>query len=339
MPSFHFLCTAEPTPRYRRMVQLWAWSIRQRAGALAAAPITVTYNDAPDPEAVRFLEALKVRVETRPRLSTAHREVNKYNSLWAEGLDQADWIVLMDCDTVVINDLAPLPGLLEQVDLAAAPEGHDPRMPPPGRPRGYRAIRGYERLLLSETGMTPDQLAGYRHPWFTGHWPCTDYPYFNGGVIILSSSRLMEFRDRILDTSRRLFRRMRHVHPNPAYFLQRFWNSRWDRTPWADRLCIGSFFRQRYADQVALAVAAIAGRFPYRVLPHAWNWRSTGMQHGEESPIRILHYFEPALGLDTNRIIDSDWIDAYRASDNPGQQALSTIVSEFLRSTGPDVHP
>ena len=118
LPSFHFLCTAEPTPRYRRMVQLWAWSIRQRAGALAMAPITVTYNDAPDPEAARFLEAMKVRVETRPRLSTSHREVNKYNSLRAEGLDQADWIVLMDCDTAVIDDLAPFPGLLEHVDLA-----------------------------------------------------------------------------------------------------------------------------------------------------------------------------------------------------------------------------
>ena len=333
MSRFHLVCTAEATPKYCRMVRLWAWSLRNRAGALAGSPLTVTFNDQADEQTAQWLRRLPAAdVSISPRISRSHREVNKYNALWAPGLENTEWVVLTDCDVAFIDDLGPIADLLKDVDFAAVPEGHDPRNPPPGRPRNYKAIRNYEQLLLSETGLSLEELATHRHPWFTDRWPCTTYPYFNGGFIAIRSSRLAEFRDAVLDMSRRLYRRARRNHPNPLRFLQRFWNSRWDRTPWADRFCIGPFFRQRYADQVALAVVAIKLGLRYRVLPHCWNWRTLGMGHGEELPIRIIHYFEPALGLPLDRILDPAWIPTYAASDNPGKKALAELVAEYRSS-------
>jgi hypothetical protein len=317
------------------MVRLWAWSLRTRAGGLASSPLTVTFNDRADTATAEWLRQFPAtECVVRPRLSAAHREVNKYNALWAPGLDSADWVILTDCDVAFVSDLSPLADALGDADFAAAPEGHEPRNPPPGRPRHYKTIRHYEALLLRETGLTREALAAHRHPWFTDRWPCTTYPYFNGGFIAIRGTRLAEFREAILGMSSRLFRRARINHPNPLFFLQRFWNSRWDRTPWADRLCIGPFFRQRYADQVALAVVAIKKGFRYRVLPHCFNWRSLGMGHGEELPIRVLHYFEPALGLPADRILDTDWIADYSASTHPGRQALAGLVRDFLATTG-----
>jgi len=333
MSSFHFVCTAEATPKYCNMVRLWAWSIRNRAGALAGSPLAVAFNDQADETATAWLRRLPaVDVFIQPRISASHREVNKFNALWAPGLDRAEWVILTDCDVAFISDLEPLADQLKDVDFAAAPEGHDPRNPPTGRPRNYKAIRNYERLLLQETGMSAAGLAAHRHQWFTNRWPCTTYPYFNGGVIAIRGSKLQEFRSAVIETSRRLYMRMRSLHPNPLYSLRRFWNSRWDRTPWADRLCIGPFFRQRYADQVALAVVAIKLGLRYRVLPHCWNWRTLGMGHGEELPIRIIHYFEPALGLAPDRILDGDWLSDFSASSNPGKRVLAELVREYRGS-------
>jgi len=316
------------------MVRLWAWSLRQRGGALAQAPVTVTFNDQTDPDTAQWLiRETGCQIRVLPRLSLSHKEANKYNALMAPDLEQANWVVLTDCDVACMNDLAPLGNwLTDSVDAAAAPEGHQPAVPPPGKPAHYKPIRRYGELLVGLADLTPAQMTTHQHPWFTDRWPCTVYPYFNGGVVAVRGSCVKAFRETLVPMTQALYTRARRWHPHPLLLLKRFWNSRVDRTPWADDLCLGPFFRQRYADQVALMATFLKLRLRYTVLPHCFNWRARDMGHGEELPIRLLHYFKPALGVPLDQLFNPDWIPAYRQSDNPGRQALAEIVTQYRSS-------
>jgi len=332
MSFFHFLCTAEATAKYCQMVRLWAWSLKNKTSLPADTQFTVTFNDCADEQTVKWLMQFEgASVNIRPRLSKQHAEVNKYNALWSPDIGKSEWVILTDCDVVFVNSIVPLINLLAEVEFGASPEGHNPVNPPPGHPENYRAIRNYEELLLSEISLSLDQLRKHRHPWFTDKCPRTDYPYFNGGFIAIKTSKLKEFRNAVVELSQKLYFQMRWNHPDPIFFLRRFWNSRWDRTRWADFFCIGPFFRQRYADQVALAAAVLKLNLKYTVLPHSYNWRCAGMGHGEEVPPRVIHYFQPAFGIPLTDILKDYWIDSFLSSKNYGKKALAETVLQFLK--------
>jgi hypothetical protein len=340
--SFHFVTAAEATPRYTRMARLWAWSLRTNAGVLAHAPRTVVFNDRADDDAARRLRTESgAEVLTRPRLSRTHPETNKFNALFAPALADlpADaWVVLTDCDVCCVHDLAPLVRELTAnaagpIDVAAAPEGHR-ATPSPTKPADWSPVRGYARLLREHAGLDDAALARLEHPWFAGHPTPTRYPYFNGGVICIRAGVLPAYRDALLELSPLLHARVRRWQPNPARLLARAWNAKVDRRPGAERRTRGWFFRERFADQVALTVAAARLGLHLGVLPHALNWRCPGMPHGTASPPMLLHYFELALGLNPERIFEPGWREDFARSHNEGRRALAKVVGDYLAACG-----
>lgn len=323
---------AEATPRFCRMLKTWAWTFRQFAGRWRDAPLTVVFNDAGDLATSAWLTRhAGVEVHVRPRLSPKHKETNKFNGLWTPSLAASDWVLLTDADIAFADDLAPLERELTDADLAASPDGCDPSLRQPGRPSGWTPIRRFDLLLKEFAGIDDTALRALEHPWFIDRWPLTRYPYLNSGVIAIKSDRLPEVRQALVDTSLQLYARARRLHPNPVQLLRRFWNSRWDRTSRGERASLGWFFRQRFADQVAITVVAARLGLRLAVLPHAFNWRGTGMNHGDETP-RILHYFRPAFGLPVERVLEPSWIPAYSRDANPGKRALARVIEAFLRA-------
>lgn len=311
-PTARFVLAAEARPAYLNMTALCCWSIRARAGVFARSPISIVFNDADDPRATSWLRsALGVEVSVRPRRSPRLHFLNKLNALDASVPGGPDWTIYLDCDTAVINDLAPLAQWCAgPIDFAAAPVN-------------AKAAWQLDRIFLRHTGLSRDELEAHAHPWFN-----TRYPYFNGGVFAVRSSRLPEFRPVYEDLTRRLFDQMKSG-PHPWRWLRNRWNRKVCKTRWADRLVIGPFFTRYYAEQVALAAAVLKLRLPYRVLPNSCNWKLPDTGHGEESPVRILHYLQSRHPLDRGRLFEGEWIDQYARDPWEGRRELARLVRDF----------
>lgn len=323
---FHFAATAEANPKFCRMAKLWAWSLRHLGGALADGPITVCFNDESDAATAGWLEQLKVRVRSRPRLSEKHKEVNKYNVLWTEGIENADWVVLTDCDVVCTNDLAPLADWLAGHEFGAV---SDAVVRYDGRPYRHPVIH-YPNMLRAFTGLSVGALQAHQHPEFTGRPPFTVYPYFNGGMLAIKGAHVPAFRKAVVDISRRIYAATRPAQWNGLRVLQRAWNNLWDKSAYATRLCVGWHLRPRYADQSAIFPAVLKLALSYQVLPHVCNWRYQDLAAPGAEPL-LLHYYEQALGIPPPRILDGTWLDSYRTSADRGRVALAQTVQAFLR--------
>jgi len=90
-----------------------------------------------------------------------------------------------------------------------------------------------------------------------------------------------------------------------------------------------------YSEQIALVLTVLKLRIPYRVWPHAWNWRSPGMNQGEESPIRILHYLRSRFPVDRNNFTHGAWVEEFAASENPGRRALANLMQRYRNEVPP----
>lgn len=326
--SLHFCTTVEATPRFAAMAELWAFSFRRFAGALADATLRVTFNDRADEATAERLERLGVRVSVRPRLSARHREANKYNALLAaQGLVGPDeWLVLTDADVACAGPLDALAELLERavgIDLWASPAGHPMPLPRAGRPRGYRPIRRYGELIRARTGVTAEELPAFRHARFEGVWPDTTYPYFSSGVLAIRGSALEALSPAIISETAALYALARPGPATPLRLLARWWNRRVHRTGWAERLCVGPYHSARLADQVALTTAAIRLGVKWGVLPLRYNWHDLDAGPRDE-PVELVHY----VGK-TDWITRDDWLASFAGSDNAGRSALARVVSAW----------
>jgi hypothetical protein len=326
-PGVHFVTAAEATPYFCRLACLWAWSLRQRAGALSDSPLTVVFNDRTDPDAETWLRRLPgVRVLARPRVSRIHKEANKYSALWAPEIEQADWVILTDCDVVCADRLDPLPNLLAGVEFASVLDGMTPRADGTYRPSVYR----YDRLLQDLGSISAETLASHHLTQYDGIRLPGNLPYFNGGMLAIAGRRVPAFREVVVELSNLIHRWSQPGLGQPLRLVQRAWNSMCSTSASGEKLMIGWHVRRkRFADQAAIFPAVLKLGLPYRVLPHAYNWRSATMAAPSESP-RLIHYYQHALGIPPARILDPDWIPAYRDSTDPGRRALAGVVADFL---------
>jgi len=325
---YHFVITAEPAPAFCRMACLWAWSLRRHAGALANSRISVVFNDRTDPDTEKWLRRLPdVTVLARPRLSHDHKELNKYSALWAPDLEKADYVILTDCDVVCTDRLDELDILMADAEFGGISDG-----PISATHRSYKpSICRYALMLQELSGLSPEEVCVHRHEAFTAHPPYTDFPYFNGGVLVIGGRRLSEFRALVVELSRRIYQQVHRDQTHPLRLMRRAWNTLWVRCPGGKRFMIGWHVRRkRFADQVAVFPAVLKLRLPYRVLPHEFNWRYRDMVRPEETP-RLIHYYKSALGIPPPRILQEDWIPAYRMSGDVGRRALANVVGEFLQ--------
>jgi len=308
-----FVTTAEPTLAYANMARLLAWTIRNRGGALADASITVMFNDRVHADAADDLRRWDVQVETRDRLSESMKCMNKYNGLFARATRDADWVVLLDCDTAVVDSLDFLLDWMrmDQHDFA-------------GVRVDSAEVWGWPPLIRQHTDIAAKQQTKSTSE-------IDDPPYFNGGVVILRGSALTEFRDLVIHYSQRLYQQMRAGRGSPGHWARVQWNRFVSKRSTTQPLIVKPFFHKGYADQVAIVLAMLQLRLRYDVLSHAFNWRDERFVADTESDtdIRILHYLSAYYPIDRNGLFDGDWVDSYAESPKPGRAALANLVRAY----------
>lgn len=148
----------------------------------------------------------------------------------------------------------------------------------------------------------------------------------------LADSRLfVVFNDWTDPDTEEWLRRVHRDQTHPLGMMRRAWNTLWAGCPGGERFMIGWHVRRkRFADQAAVFPAALKLRLSYRVLPHEFNWRFRDTVRPDETP-RLIHYYKSALGIPPSRILQEDWIPAYRESGDVGRRALANVVGEFLQ--------
>lgn len=315
----HFTMVAEPTLAYTNMARLCAWSIRNKAGTLANSPVTVVFNDKADPLTVKYLrDKLDVQTLVFPRLDPKLYFLNKYNMAKVPGLAECDWVINLDCDTVVANDLGSLFKLLEpQTDCQFG-----------GVPVNEINAWGLDQIFRKHSNYTKQEIQNTRHPWF----PC-EYPYFNSGVIAAKGSLVESLSNETINIACKLFKEMAATNINPLHWLRIKWNRKICKTKSADKFVLRPFFTRYYAEQVALTAAVLKLRVPYCILPHIYNWRKSGLNQGEETPIRILHYLSALFPVEREKLFTGDWLQKCAQSNNPGWRELYTIINQYNETT------
>jgi len=316
----HFAIVAEASPAYCAMARLLAFSIRSRAGRLASAPIHVIFNDRADPDAADELRGRwEAQVHALPRLSSTIGFLNKYNALNPACVAGADWIIILDCDTLVCESLDRLADWMNSTkeDVAAVPVL-------------ARTAWGLDDIFVRFSGVPRADLERMTHPWFV-----SSYPYFNSGVIALRADHAPAFQRCVLDLTAALYREMSTSLSRPIHSLRLRWNRKVCKRADADRLVLGPFFTKFYAEQVGMSATILKLGLRYSVWPHAWNWRAPASGHGEDSPIRILHYLGARYPIDRARMLDDDVVAqaALAHRDHPGWNALGSTLRAFRQAS------
>lgn len=316
----HFAIVAEASPAYCAMARLLAFTIRSRAGRLATAPIHVVFNDRADPATADELSCRwNAQVHTWPRLSSTIGFLNKYNALNPACVAGADWIIVLDCDTLICESLDPLAEWMDSTrdDVAAVPVL-------------AKTAWGLEDIFMRFSEVSRDDLSRMTHPWFV-----SSYPYFNSGVIALRAAHAPAFQRCVLDLTAALYREMSTSLTRPIHSLRLRWNRKVCKRRDADRLVLGSFFTKFYAEQVGMSATILKLGLRYSVWPHAWNWRAPGSGHGEDSPIRILHYLGARYPIDRAHMLDDDAIAqaALAHGDHPGWSALGSALRAWRQAS------
>lgn len=162
-------CVADNNRKYLdqalRLLQSWRWF----AGDLAQAEFRVCVVDGV-PDADRALyERYGASVEVVPRVSTLHPPSNKLRFLETDAARQAERVLLLDCDTVVMQAPTKLLAGLDSADFVAKIVD--------GRNIGHLA---FKRLFAAFDVEPP---AEDQRCTVTGQ---ATVPYFNSGVVALS---------------------------------------------------------------------------------------------------------------------------------------------------------
>jgi hypothetical protein len=161
-------CVADSTPKYLdqalRLLSSWRWF----AGPYSSAEFVVCVIDRVDSSYRRRYEELGARVRLAPRFADRHPTSNKLRFLELDEVRSADRVLMLDCDTIVVQ---PPGGLFQGAGLTAKIVDV-----------ATVSIELFERLF-SKFGM----------PMPAANQVCTVsgeamIPYFNSGVISLSGS-------------------------------------------------------------------------------------------------------------------------------------------------------
>lgn len=321
-PRLHITLVAEDNPAVANMLRLFAWSLRQNAGAAADAPVTIVFNERADESLTRELDSrFGVRSIVRPRISTELRFTNKWNCLEAD-LGSAEWMLFVDWDIAICATLDPL---LER--LAAAPKSTGFFCAPEVLQQAW----GMRHILKKHAGRTDAEIDALENPWY----PSDRLPVFNTGVFAIRAERIPEFRQEIVPMCQRLHRSMRATTWNPLQWATVQWNRRHWKKPDASRRIIGSFFPRVHSGQIAVPTTLIKLGINFELLPHSYNWYYLSRRYGEDTGVRILHYMTSQFpGVDKEHLFEGGFFDRYRNSDNPGCRALANVVSDYNAANG-----
>lgn len=310
----HVAMVGEPTPEYINMIKLLLYSLRKNGGALSQAPVTIAINAAPMPEAdQRALRRLgPVTIRTMPR---QHGDpfADKFNALYAVE-DEYDVLIYLDCDVVILGDLA---GMVRGVDadqafFQARTIGE----------AGTRSAGPYESLVREQVASVDEPLATYSDPRFP-----TDYPLFNGGVMVLTQKAATIIREEAPEISYALYaRRSRESVHSLSQMLAEVWHRIQDR--FFPDVGAKSTYEYWMTEQIGVALSVLKHDVDYDILDPRFNWVHD--QHPEEGPPpAVYHYMEGRHDIDRTRLFTGAWIDEYLNSESPMPRALATLARTY----------
>jgi hypothetical protein len=160
-----FSCVAESHDTHIRKVEALVMSLRTFGGSLADAPFVANVVGELAAEKTRRLQELSAEVRVVERFDERNALANKLRMLELAERGDFDVLVALDCDVVVVGDIAPW---LSEERLGAKSADYD-----------YASPAEWRRLLEQLCIRVPDQTA---IATASGR---TMIPYFNSGVLFV----------------------------------------------------------------------------------------------------------------------------------------------------------
>ncbi|MGA5688518.1 hypothetical protein [Cytobacillus pseudoceanisediminis] len=115
-------CVTENIKKYKEQTLRLVHSIRWFGGSISEADIFVCIVDKADPKFVKELNKLGAFVRIVKRFSKDHPQSNKLRLLELSEIKLYDSVLLLDCDTLVVQDPSPyIDGKCFQAEIAAGP--------------------------------------------------------------------------------------------------------------------------------------------------------------------------------------------------------------------------
>jgi len=311
----HVSIVGEATRGYTNMMKLLVYSLRENGGALSDAPVTVSTNARAMPmDDRREIEALgSVRVRVMPRQHGEHF-ADKVNAYYAAP-EEADVLVYLDCDTVVLN---PLDEMVSGLD-PATPTFRARRIGPPGA-RSAGVIEPLLRDYALTKGRTLDDVADDRFP--------RGYPMFNGGVLVMTQPARAIIREDAAEIAYDLYaQRARTSVSSLPEILREIGYRILDRLfPERNR----STYEYWVVEQLGLALSVIKNDIPYDLLDPTYNWVHPEPPADGELPA-VFHYMSGRHDVDRERLLDGDWIETFATSESPTRRALASLARRWDR--------
>lgn len=168
-------CTAENSDSWYREVYDLVLSVRRFGGSLRDAPFVACFVDGVEPRYAKGLAELGADVEVVPRFDPRNPPSNKLGMLDVARSRDAEVLLMMDTDIVVVGDLSRylVPG-----SVTVKPENADPY-----GPDVWRAV--YRELGIAEPARSMVTTSSSQ----------VSHPYFNTGVLFVPGEWCGRLRD------------------------------------------------------------------------------------------------------------------------------------------------
>src|SRR5436305_583301 len=105
-PNVVFTCIAEPTNQFLEQTARLLMSLRWFGGSLAQARFVVGCTGSIPQEPLKFFNEHRAEIITVERYDQTHGHSNKISLLGSRVLSGHDIVVVLDCDTVIVQDPA-----------------------------------------------------------------------------------------------------------------------------------------------------------------------------------------------------------------------------------------
>jgi hypothetical protein len=305
------------------MIRGLLYSFRKNAGIYKDSPFTVITNGNPIPEPELSSiknQFLPVDLRVMPRLGGAPH-TNKFNAFYAIDESTYDVLVLMDCDTVVLE---PLDEIVKGIDI------EKPSFKAIGIGKaGASTVIGYHHLVKHYANLSDNELKLLKSEEFR-----TEYPCFNSGVIVISRKAVLSIRNDAIQIAYELYDRQ---YPKslkdeilfPYYAL--LTRGRFQTLPdWMKRairslLPRGAIFCRTISqsEQYGLGLSLIKNKVEWKLLHYKYNLGRL-MQDG--SLPNILHYIHQKKEIQWDNLCKGNWIQKFTNSNCPLKRSLAEIL-------------
>ncbi len=300
-----FAVVGEVSSEYLKMIILLLYSFRKNAGIYKNAPFIIVTNGINMPQ--RYISMLQenfppVQIITMPRLGGIPHN-NKFNAFYAVNESRYDVLVLLDCDTVILEALD---------DIAEGCNSHKRYFKAVKIGEvGAESIKGYEFLIQYYGNLTQDELQLCKNSDFQ-----TEYPLFNSGVMVLTKEVVTTIRDDIIKISYDLYqKRQLGGIKNKDFASFENWISNTQYPLWM-------------TEQMGLSLGLIKHQITYEILDWKFNWTNQEFPFNGSIP-RIFHYMKGIYPIKRANLFEGDWIEEYLNSDSDSKQALANLVKSY----------